>query len=128
MVMEDSEFYRSITRPGDSKLYMSIQGLAVQVVVEDDIELEDGLFEKNRKWVRPKRKVSDAEAIKFLVDRLSGTELSMKNWKFSRMMKQSELQFTEDQLLRIVGGLGDKGQWRHALWVFGLAYFEVCVH
>ncbi|KAL9992569.1 putative pentatricopeptide repeat-containing protein DG1 [Helianthus debilis subsp. tardiflorus] len=91
-------------------------------VVEDDIELEDGLIEKNSKWVRPKRKVSDAEAIKFLVDRLSGTELSMKNWKFSRMMKQSELQFTEDQLLKIVGGLGDKGQWRHALSVVKWVY------
>lgn len=46
----------------------------------------------------------------------------MKNWKFSRMMKQSELQFTEDQLLKIVGGLGDKGQWRHALSVVKWVY------
>ncbi|MFS7943973.1 putative tetratricopeptide-like helical domain superfamily [Helianthus anomalus] len=117
MVMEDSEFYRSITRPRDSKFYMSIQGLAGMMVsmgrdkfnwvVEDDIELEDGLIEKNRKWVRPKRKVSDAEAIKFLVD---------------RMMKLSELKFTEDQLLKIVGGLGDKGQWRHALSVVKWVY------
>ncbi|KAI7743117.1 hypothetical protein M8C21_020096 [Ambrosia artemisiifolia] len=91
-------------------------------VMEDDIEMEDGLLEKNGKWVRPKRKVSDVEAVKFLVDRLSGTELSMKNWKFSRMMKQSELQFTEDQLLKIVGGLGDKGQWRHALSVVKWVY------
>ncbi|KAJ0710655.1 putative pentatricopeptide repeat-containing protein DG1 [Helianthus annuus] len=145
MVIEDSEFYRSITRPRDSKFYMSIQGLTGMMVsmvretdprtnpqaterdkfkwvVEDDIELEDGLIEKNRKWVRPKRKVSDAEAIKYLVDRLSGTELSMKNWKFSRTMKLSELQFTEDQLLKIVGRLGDKGQWRHALSVVKWVY------
>ncbi|KAI3726362.1 hypothetical protein L1987_66159 [Smallanthus sonchifolius] len=92
-------------------------------IMEDDIELEDGMLEnKSANWVRPKRTVSDGEAIRFLVDRLSGTEISMKNWKFSRMMKQSELQFTEDQLLKIVGGLGDKGQWRHALSVVKWVY------
>ena len=38
------------------------------------------------------------------------------------MMKQSGLQFTEKQLLKIVGGLGNKGQWKQALsaveWVY----------
>ncbi|KAL7607437.1 hypothetical protein Lser_V15G19982 [Lactuca serriola] len=92
-------------------------------IMEDDIELEDGMLQnKNDNWVPPKRKVSDGEAIRFLVDRLSGTEPSMKNWKFSKMMKQSELQFTEDQLLKIVGGLGDKGQWKHALSVVKYVY------
>lgn len=92
-------------------------------ILEDDVELEDGLLEKKSdSWVPPKRKVSDDEAIRFLVDRLSGTEPSMKNWKFSRMMKQSGLQFTEAQLLKIVGGLGDKGQWRHALSVVKWVY------
>ncbi|KAJ9566821.1 hypothetical protein OSB04_002787 [Centaurea solstitialis] len=92
-------------------------------ILEDDLELEDGLLEKKSDgWVPPKRKVSDAEAIRILVDRLSGTEPSMKNWKFSKMMKQSGLQFTEDQLLKIVGGLGDKGQWRHALSVVKWVY------
>ncbi|MFS7989711.1 hypothetical protein Hanom_Chr11g01050051 [Helianthus anomalus] len=79
MVMKDSEFYRSITRPRDSRFYMSIQGVAGMMV---------------SMWVRPKRKVSDAEAIKFLVQRY-------KN---------------------IVGGLGDKGQWRHALSVVKWVY------
>lgn len=37
-------------------------------------------------------------------------------------MKQLELQFTEDQLLKIVGGLGDKGQWKHALSVVKWVY------
>ncbi|XP_071733811.1 pentatricopeptide repeat-containing protein At5g67570, chloroplastic [Rutidosis leptorrhynchoides] len=93
-------------------------------ILDDDIELENGILEnnKNDNWVPPRRKVSDTEAIRFLVDKLSGTEASMKNWKFSRMMKQSELQFTEDQLLKIVGGLGDKGQWRHALSVVKWVY------
>lgn len=39
-------------------------------VMEDDIEFEDGLIDKKSgNWVKPKRKTSDAEAIKFLVDR-----------------------------------------------------------
>ncbi|PWA86268.1 tetratricopeptide repeat (TPR)-like superfamily protein [Artemisia annua] len=93
-------------------------------ILEDDIEFENnGLFgNKKEDFVPSKRKVSDGEAIRFLVDRLSGTEPSMKNWKFARMMKQSELQFTEDQLLKIVGGLGEKGQWRHAFSVVKWVY------
>lgn len=46
----------------------------------------------------------------------------MSDWKFSRLMNQSGIQFTERNLLRIVGGLGARGQWRHALsiveWVY----------
>ena len=54
--------------------------------------------------------------------RLSGADLSVKDWKFSRMMKKSELQFTEGQLLRIVEGLGERGQWRQALSVVEWVY------
>ena len=54
--------------------------------------------------------------------RLSAREITMRDWKFTRMMKQSGLQFTEKQLLKIVGGLGNKGQWKQALsaveWVY----------
>ncbi|GJR88934.1 pentatricopeptide repeat-containing protein [Tanacetum coccineum] len=91
-------------------------------ILEDDIEFQNNVDNKEDFVPSKKRKVSDAEAIRFLVDRLSGTEPSMKNWKFARMMKQSELQFTEDQLLKIVGGLGEKGQWRHAFSVVKWAY------
>lgn len=54
--------------------------------------------------------------------RLSGTELSVKDWKLSRMMKKSELQFTEGLLLKIVEGLGVKGQWRNAMSVVEWVY------
>ncbi|KAA8522591.1 hypothetical protein F0562_013048 [Nyssa sinensis] len=115
---------------------------------------EGWLEKKGQDWTPPKRQGGEAEAIRFLVDkfvihpssipvliiylylflriigvgigrcRLSGTDLSMRDWKFSRMMKQSGLQFTEGQLLKIVEGLGDKRQWRHAVsvveWVFNL--------
>nr|XP_043618136.1 pentatricopeptide repeat-containing protein At5g67570, chloroplastic-like [Erigeron canadensis] len=93
-------------------------------ILDDDIEFDDEMLEnkKNENWVPPVRKLSDAQSIRFLVDRLSGTEMSMKNWKFAKMMKQSGLQFTEDQLLKIVGGLGDKGQWKHSLSVVNWVY------
>lgn len=54
--------------------------------------------------------------------RLSAREISKRDWKFSRMMKLSGLQFTERQLLKIVGGLGDKGQWKQALSVLEWVY------
>lgn len=54
--------------------------------------------------------------------RLSFGDLSISDWKFSRLMNQSGIQFTERNLLRIVGGLGTRGHWRHALsiveWVY----------
>lgn len=46
----------------------------------------------------------------------------MKDWKFGRMMKQSELLFTEVQLVKILGMLGDRGQWSHALSVVEWVY------
>lgn len=46
----------------------------------------------------------------------------MKDWKFGRMMKQSELLFTEVQLVKILQMLGDRGQWSHALSVVEWVY------
>ncbi|XP_057491695.1 pentatricopeptide repeat-containing protein At5g67570, chloroplastic isoform X1 [Actinidia eriantha] len=90
-------------------------------LLEDDIEMEEGWLEReNRNWAPRKR--DEVEAIQFLVDKLSGADLSLKDWKFSRMMKKSELQFTEGQLLRIVEGLGERGQWRQALSVVEWVY------
>lgn len=54
--------------------------------------------------------------------RLSATEFSMKDWKLSKMMKQSGLQFTEGQMLKILGGLGAKGCWKHSLAVVEWVY------
>ncbi|KAI3451917.1 hypothetical protein Pfo_008582 [Paulownia fortunei] len=90
-------------------------------LLDNDIELEEGWFDnEGRRWVPPKR--SEAEAIKLLIDRLSATELSVKDWKFARMMRYSGLQFTEGQMLKIVEGLGDKGHWRHAFSVVEWVY------
>ncbi|KAM7507202.1 hypothetical protein LguiA_017655 [Lonicera macranthoides] len=89
-------------------------------ILDDDIEFEEGWFKERETWVPPKR--SEAEAIRFLIDRLSDKELSIRDWKFVKVMKHSDLQFTEHQLLKIVQGLGDKGQWRNALSVVEWVY------
>ncbi|KAL2906504.1 hypothetical protein RDABS01_005214 [Bienertia sinuspersici] len=88
-------------------------------------ELEEGMLEgDNASGSFIRRRVSDAEAIRILVDRLSAREITRKDWKFTRMMKQSQLPFTENQLLRILGGLGDKGCWKQ----LGSCGLGVCIH
>ncbi|XP_022739855.1 pentatricopeptide repeat-containing protein At5g67570, chloroplastic [Durio zibethinus] len=97
-------------------------------VLEDDVDVEDD------DWLLPSKKPildrdpskrwrNEKEAIRFLVDRLSEREITEKHWKFVRIMKQSGLQFTEWQLLRIVEGLGKNGKWRQAMavvqWLYG---------
>ncbi|KAL2522495.1 Pentatricopeptide repeat-containing protein [Forsythia ovata] len=91
-------------------------------LLDNDIEFAEEVVENGHRWVTPKRQRGEAETIKFLVDRLSETELTVRDWKFSRMMRQSELQFTEGQMLKIVAGLGNRGQWRHALSVVEWVY------
>ncbi|XAR51373.1 hypothetical protein NMG60_11005985 [Bertholletia excelsa] len=92
-------------------------------LLDDDIELKEGWMESGgQNWAPPKTIRSEAEAIRFLVDKLSCADLSLKDWKFSRMMKKSGLQFTEGQLLKIVEHLGKKGQWRPALFVVDSVY------
>lgn len=92
-------------------------------VLDDDIELKDEWFgDENRVWDPAERRRGEGEVIQFLVDRLSATEFSMKDWKLSKMMKQSGLQFTEGQLLKILNGLGAKKCWKQALSVVEWVY------
>ncbi|KAM7251370.1 hypothetical protein ACFE04_023253 [Oxalis oulophora] len=93
-------------------------------VLEDDIEIENGIdFSEEGKTEKPeKRQRPEGEAVRYLVERLSRIEVTVKDWKVGRMMKQSELQFTERQLLKIVHMLGDKRCWRQALAVVDYAY------
>ncbi|KAG9151372.1 hypothetical protein Leryth_026000 [Lithospermum erythrorhizon] len=86
------------------------------LLLDDDVEFQENWLEDdsgNKNWTPSKRR-SEGEAIKFLIQKLSGTKLSVTDWRFSRMMKRSALQFTEKQMLRIVEGLGEKGQSEHA--------------
>ncbi|KAM3014598.1 hypothetical protein FF2_027279 [Malus domestica] len=93
-------------------------------VLDDDIEMKEEWFNgEDRVWDPSKRRRrGEGEVIQFLVDRLSSTEFSARDWKLSKMMKQSGLQFTEGQTLKILGGLGAKGCWKQALSVLDWAY------
>ncbi|XP_043709476.1 pentatricopeptide repeat-containing protein At5g67570, chloroplastic isoform X2 [Telopea speciosissima] len=91
-------------------------------LLDDDIEEAcRSEFEQDRR-LPAKRRGGEADAIRFLVDRLSSTDLSMRDWKFSKLMSQSGLQFTERHLLHIVEGLGAVGSWKHALSVVEWVY------
>ncbi|GMH24048.1 hypothetical protein Nepgr_025891 [Nepenthes gracilis] len=96
---------------------------AFSFLLNDDIDLEDGMLSKGSGSGSPTlRRRGDAEAIRFLVDKLSVSKITLKDWKFRRMMKQGGLHFTEGQLLKILRGLGDRGSWRQAMdvveWVY----------
>ncbi|KAL9251779.1 Pentatricopeptide repeat-containing protein [Drosera capensis] len=62
--------------------------------------------------------------------RLSASEFTLKYWKFGRMLKQSELQFTEAQLLKILERLAKKEKWRQAMdvvqWVYSIQEQNIC--
>ncbi|OMO56462.1 hypothetical protein CCACVL1_26532 [Corchorus capsularis] len=97
-------------------------------VLDDDVDVEEDDWlltsgKPEREWDPSKRWRNEKEAIRFIVDRLSEREITEKHWKFVRIMKQSGLQFTEWQMLRIVEGLGKKGKWRQAMavvqWLYG---------
>ncbi|PON66774.1 Tetratricopeptide-like helical domain containing protein [Parasponia andersonii] len=95
----------------------------LQWVLDDDLEVsEELLVGEKRVWDPSKRRRGEVEVIRFLVDRLSSTKLAIRDWKLSRIMKQSGLEFTEGQLLRIVEGLGAKGSWQQALSVVEWVY------
>ncbi|PHT91503.1 Pentatricopeptide repeat-containing protein, chloroplastic [Capsicum annuum] len=92
-------------------------------LLDNDIEIKQGWLDNERdKWDYRQRRRGEAETIRFIIDRLSGTELGVKDYKFSKLMKHSGLQYTEEQMLRLVEGLGEKGQWRHALSVVHWVY------
>ncbi|KAK9749585.1 hypothetical protein RND81_02G136100 [Saponaria officinalis] len=96
---------------------------ALSTFLDDDVEIEEGSLEGENGGFSPFRKrVTEAQAIKILVLRLTAREITMKDWKFTRMMKQSALQFTEVQMLKIVGGIGDRGCWRQAMEVVEWVY------
>nr|XP_011466101.1 PREDICTED: pentatricopeptide repeat-containing protein At5g67570, chloroplastic [Fragaria vesca subsp. vesca] len=92
-------------------------------VLEDDVEMNEEWFDEGSKvWDPPKRRRSEREVVEFLVERLSGTEFTMRDWKLSRMMKQSGLEFSEGQVLKVLNGLAAKKCWKQALAVVEWVY------
>ncbi|XP_024025463.1 pentatricopeptide repeat-containing protein At5g67570, chloroplastic [Morus notabilis] len=91
--------------------------------LDDDVEVkEEWLDGEKTRWDPSNRRRSEVEVIRFLVDRLCGTKLGRRDWKLRRIMKQSGLEFTEGQVLRIVEGLGAKGCWKQAVSVVEWLY------
>ncbi|KAG4930602.1 hypothetical protein AAZX31_17G155500 [Glycine max] len=91
-------------------------------VFDADLEIDEVWFDEGYGARGKTQKRSEVEVIRFLVHRLSDKEITMKDWKFSRMMKMSGLPFTEGQLLRIVELLGFKRCWKQALSVVQWVY------
>ncbi|XP_061949942.1 pentatricopeptide repeat-containing protein At5g67570, chloroplastic [Populus nigra] len=94
-------------------------------VFDDDIDVEDSDWLRNgseEKWDPAKRWRGEGEAIRFLVDRLSCREVTVKDWKLAKIMKRSGLRFSEGQLLKIVEELGNKGKWSQAMAVVEWVY------
>ncbi|CAA7034633.1 unnamed protein product [Microthlaspi erraticum] len=95
-------------------------------VLDDDVDVEEYALAGNedRDFDPAKRWRNEGEAVRVLVDRLSGREITEKHWKFVRMMNQSGLQFTEDQMLKIVDRLGRKKSWKQASAVVHWVYSD----
>lgn len=104
--------------------YMENEKERLMWLFKDDVEEEPGLLEnETSNWMPPQnRRRSEAEAIRLFVDRLSERELSLKDWKFTKIMRHSGLQYTEKQMLKILDGLGSRGQWKQALSVVEWVY------
>ncbi|XP_028554371.1 pentatricopeptide repeat-containing protein At5g67570, chloroplastic-like [Dendrobium catenatum] len=74
--------------------------------------------------------MSDDERIQLLARRLSSTNLSIQDWKFSRLMKHSGLLFSEMCMLEIIEKLGALRNWKQALsivkWVYNQQEYKNC--
>ncbi|KAG0455208.1 hypothetical protein HPP92_024167 [Vanilla planifolia] len=98
---------------------------------EDDVEEIEGVAEDRRlrRWHNIKR-MKDDEKIHLLARRLGSANLSMQDWKFSRLMKHSGLLFSEMCMLDIIEELGSLRSWRQALsvvkWVYNQQEYKNC--
>ncbi|KQK14388.1 pentatricopeptide repeat-containing protein At5g67570, chloroplastic isoform X3 [Brachypodium distachyon] len=100
----------------------------VRWLLEDDVEKgeADDANRKQRRvgsgWIS---EVGDEERrIELLVSRLSEGDLSLGDWRLSRMMKQADLIYNEDNLLQILKRLETQGNWRQAVAVTEWVYNE----
>ncbi|KAM0884227.1 hypothetical protein ACQ4PT_031126 [Festuca glaucescens] len=113
---------------GLRKMLEARRGGGFQWLLDDDVEKEEaeGAKGKQRRvgsgWLS---EVGDEERkIELLVSRLSGVDLSSGDWRLTRMMKQADLIYNEDNLLQILKGLEAQGNWRQAVAVTEWVYNE----
>ncbi|KAL6013039.1 hypothetical protein ACLOJK_003529 [Asimina triloba] len=93
---------------------------------EDGGELGEGVLgaeaERGEGFRARKGRRSEDDSIRWLVHRLAASNITMQDWKFSKLMNHSEVQFTERNLLEILQRLGALGHWKHALAVVEWVY------
>ncbi|CAM0873312.1 unnamed protein product [Alopecurus aequalis] len=113
---------------GLRKLLEGRKGGGVQWLLDDDVEKEEADDAKGKQrrvgsgWIS---EVGDEERkIELLVSRLIEVELSLGDWRLTRMMKQADLIYNEDNLLQILKGLEAQGNWRQAVAVTEWVYNE----
>ncbi|KAG6514709.1 pentatricopeptide repeat-containing protein At5g67570, chloroplastic [Zingiber officinale] len=96
------------------------------LLINDEVE-DTGCDFGNKEVKKPPKSwlmIEEEERIRLLVDRLSSSNLSMQDWKFSWMMRKSDILFTEMSLLKIIERLGHLGKWSSALSVVEWVYNE----
>ncbi|KAL4181520.1 hypothetical protein AMTRI_Chr12g271550 [Amborella trichopoda] len=108
--VEYLEEFREMLSAGNSEELLGFVG-------GEDAEEEGGLVKGGRKGLRYGRREGDESRVRMLVHRLNVLNLSKRNWKFSRLMSNTNIVFTEDNLLKIIEGLGAVGNWMQAWFV-----------
>ncbi|KAK8933279.1 Pentatricopeptide repeat-containing protein [Platanthera zijinensis] len=100
---------------------------------DDDVDRIEDAGENmmtDMKWRNSVERMTDDEKIHLLSRRLSSTNLSIQDWKFSRIMKHSGLLFSEMCMLEIIEELGALRNWRQALsvmkWVYNQQEYKNC--
>ncbi|VAH74209.1 unnamed protein product [Triticum turgidum subsp. durum] len=113
---------------GLRKMLEERSGDRFQWLLDGDVEnegVEDAKGKQRRVgsgWIS---EVGDEERrIDLLVSRLNEGDLSSGDWRLTRMMKQADLIYNEDNLLQILKGLEAKGNWRQAVAVTEWVYNE----
>ncbi|CAM0947844.1 unnamed protein product [Alopecurus aequalis] len=107
---------------GLRKLLEGRMGGGFQWLLQDDMEKEGKQRRVCSGWIS---EVGDEESkIESLVSRLNEVELSLGDWRLTRMMKQADLIYNEDNLLQILKGLEAQGNWRQAVAVTEWVYSE----
>uniref|UniRef100_J3M5X2 PROP1-like PPR domain-containing protein n=2 Tax=Oryza brachyantha TaxID=4533 RepID=J3M5X2_ORYBR len=97
-------------------------------LLDDDVEEEEGAMAAGRRgrlgtgWSSDLR--DEERRIESLVRRLNEDDLSMRDWRLTRLMKKADLIYNEDNLLQILEGLEARGNWRQALSVTEWVYNE----
>uniref|UniRef100_A0A0D9WF67 PROP1-like PPR domain-containing protein n=1 Tax=Leersia perrieri TaxID=77586 RepID=A0A0D9WF67_9ORYZ len=95
-------------------------------LLDDDVEEEEAVVGRRGRvgagWDSDFRE--EERRIESLVRRLNEDDLSMRDWRLTRLMKKADLIYNEDNLLQILEGLEARGNWRQALSVTEWVYNE----